>query len=207
MSNIKFNIQYVHGPTAIKLAHCFCLIVECIAFLLIQDFIKFLCPKLRVRHSAVQQCIYFKFFKGARILVKINVFFSFTVTMMSLASALQYVIVTSTSQMQHLSHFNLNKENEWLQQLSSSEWLSGCQVQPQWMICQRPKCNFSEWFNASTSNAMPLHHCNNNHPKYKVSPSNQSHFDYNSNTSMQCQYAVGTSRNQYHANTTCSVNT
>ena len=81
---IKVNIQQVHGPTIIKLAHCFCLAVLFINFPLSQDFIKYLCQQICIGGTTIQQCKHCNFFKGARMLVNINVFFCFTGTAASI---------------------------------------------------------------------------------------------------------------------------
>ena len=107
VDNIKVNIQQVYGPTTIKLAQCFCLAMLLITFLLFQDFIKYLYGQMRIGCTTSQQCKHCKFFKGARMLVNINVFFCFTATAAPgcvHTSVHQIerdcIIVTSTTQMQ-----------------------------------------------------------------------------------------------------------
>ena len=85
MNNIKVEIQYVHGPTTIKLAHCFYLAVQLITFILFQDVIRFLCREIH-NGCAIQQCKYCKFFKRAGMLFNINVFFCFAATTASTCS-------------------------------------------------------------------------------------------------------------------------
>ena len=107
IGQMKVKIQQVHGPTTIKLAQCFCLEVLLITFLRFQDFIKYLYQQIRIGCTTFHQCKHCKFFKGARMLVIINVFFCFTATAAPgcvHTSVHQIerdcIIVTSTTQMQ-----------------------------------------------------------------------------------------------------------
>ena len=104
---VKVNIHHIHGPTTIKLAHCFRLaVIVYITFLLFQDFIKYFCRQIPVGFTTTQQCKCSEFFREDRMLVTINVFFCFTVTTVFTCAG------TSTGHMQYLHHLNINKANK-----------------------------------------------------------------------------------------------
>ena len=104
---VKVNIQHIHGPTTIKLAHCFRLaVIVYITFLLFQDFIKYMCRQIHLGFTIIQRCKYCELLKEDRMLVTINVFFCFTATTESTSVGM------STGQMQYLHHLNINKANK-----------------------------------------------------------------------------------------------
>ena len=127
VDNIKVNIQHVHGPTTVLV----------ITFLLFQDFIKYLYRQIRVGWTTFQQCKHCKFFKGARMLVNINVFFCFTATATSICintsvhqMQRECIILTSTTQLQRhcvitatlliqRQHVNVMRAHYWLEHQSS----------------------------------------------------------------------------------------